>query len=153
MTIWFGNPTLTAINRWHDETLPHYLDIVFTEIGADYLKAQMPITARAVQPFRTMHGGASATLAETIGSVAAALTVDGARQRCVGLALNVNHIRPILEGQMAYATVQPQHRGRTTQVWRIEIHDGRGKLASAATLTVAVIDGVAGLTGDDPQQN
>jgi len=64
----------------------------------------------------------------------------------VGLALNVNHIRPIPEGQMAYATVQPQHLGRTTQVWRIEIHDEQGKLATGATLTIAVVDGVAGLT-------
>ena len=46
-----------------------------------------------------MHGGASATLAETIGSVAAALTVDTRQKRCVGLTLNVNHIRPIPEGQ------------------------------------------------------
>jgi 1,4-dihydroxy-2-naphthoyl-CoA hydrolase len=142
MSIWFANPTIAEIDRWHIETMPAHLGIVFTEIGADYLKAQMPISQKTVQPFRTMHGGASATLAETIGSVAAALTVDHRQKRCVGLALNVNHIRPIPEGQTAYATARPHHLGRTTQVWSIEIHDERGKLATTATLTMAVLDGV-----------
>lgn len=142
MSIWFGNPTVEELDRLQTNTMQEHLQIVFTEIGEDYLKAQMPITARTVQPFRIMHGGASATLAETIGSVAASLTVDSRQKRCVGLTLNVNHIRPIPEGQTAYATARPHHVGRTTQVWSIEIHDERGKLASAATLTMAVLDGV-----------
>lgn len=140
MSIWFRTPHLEELETWKKDTMHDHLDITLTEIGDDYLKGQMPITNKTVQPFRTMHGGASAALAETLGSIAAQLIVDSSQKYCVGLALNINHIRPIPLGGTAYGTARPHHLGQTTQVWSILIEDGRGKLASAATLTMAVLD-------------
>ncbi|MCB0035521.1 MAG: hotdog fold thioesterase, partial [Anaerolineales bacterium] len=116
MSIWFGTPTLEKVINWHDDTMAEHIGLVFTEIGDDYLRAEMAISGRTVQPFRNMHGGASATMAETLGSVAAQLTVDDDKQRCVGLSLNISHIRAVPEGQTLTGTARPFHIGRTTQV-------------------------------------
>lgn len=140
MSIWFGKRTLEEIQGWHPETMGGNLGIRFTEIGEDYLKAEMPVTARSVQPFRTLHGGASAALAETIGSVASQMTVDDQEKRCVGLSLNVSHIRPVPEGGIVYATARPFHTGRTTQVWDIQLTNEQEKPVAVARLTMMVLN-------------
>jgi 1,4-dihydroxy-2-naphthoyl-CoA hydrolase len=139
MTIWHGTPALEALNAMNANTLMAHHAVVFTAIGDDTLTAEMPIDARAVQPYRIMHGGASAMLAETVGSVAAILTLDAAQSRAVGLSLTINHLRPVPEGGRVSATARPQHIGRSTQVWQIDIQDQDGRKVSLATLTVAVI--------------
>src|SRR4051812_37644459 len=103
-------------------TMGEYLAIEWTEIGADYLKAKMPVDHRTIQPYGLLHGGASATLAETIGSVASALVVDQSKFYCVGLEINANHIRSAREG-FVIGTGIPLHLGKTTHVWDIKIRD------------------------------
>ena len=137
--IWFQEFTPDLVQSFHVNTMPGLLEIIITEVGDDYLVAEMPISHKTVQPFRTMHGGASATLAETIGSVASQMTVDSSQNKCVGLSLNISHIRGILEGGKAIATARPFHLGRTTQVWDIQISNQDGKLASVARLTMSVL--------------
>lgn len=139
MSIWFQTPNLADLKQWQTETMHEHLGIVITEIGDDYLKGSMPIGSKTVQPFRTMHGGASAALAETLGSIGAQLVVDSTQYYCVGLSLNINHIRAIAEGGTAYGVARPHHLGKGTQVWSILIEDGQGKLTSVATLTMAVL--------------
>ena len=140
MSIWFADPTPQAINDFHPNAMPGHIGITFTEFGDDYLKAEMPVDHRTVQPFRVMHGGASATLAETMGSVGAQMTVDSSQKRCVGLSLNVSHIRAAPEGSRVFGVARPFHMGRTTQVWDIQITDEREKLVTVARLTLAVLD-------------
>lgn len=140
MSIWFTTPTAAFVDQIHVQTMAGNLGIKFVEAGDDFLRFEMPINEKTVQPFRVMHGGASASLAETIGSIGAQLTVDPAQKRCVGLSLNISHIRAIPEGQTATAVARPFHLGRSTQVWDIQITDPRGKLASVARLTMAVLD-------------
>lgn len=139
MSIWFQPPNVADLEQWQKETMHEHLGIVITEIGDDYLKGSMPISAKTVQPFRTMHGGASAALAETLGSIGAQLVVDSTQYYCVGLSLNINHIRTIAEGGTAYGVARPHHVGKGTQVWSILVEDGQGKLTSVATLTMAVL--------------
>ena len=141
--IWFQEFTPDDIQGLHVNTMPGLLDIAITEVGDDYLVAEMPISHKTVQPFRTMHGGASATLAETIGSVASQMTVDPSKNKCVGLSLNVSHIRAIPEGGKAIATARPFHIGRTTQVWDIQITNEEGKIATVSRLTMSVLNMVA----------
>lgn len=137
--IWFQDFKIDDLRNIHPNTMAGHLGIVFTEKGDDFLKAEMPINERSVQPYRMMHGGASAALAETIGSVASMLSVDSSRSRCVGLSLSVSHIRAVSEGGKVVATARPFHLGRTTHVWDIRIEDERGKLATVARLTMAVL--------------
>ncbi len=117
-----------------------HLGIEFLEIGSDYITARMPVDHRTQQPFGLLHGGASATLAETLGSVGATCTINPEEKLCVGLEINVNHIKSIKNGYVV-GTTRPIHIGGRTQVWEIRIEaENDGTLISVSRLTLAVID-------------
>ncbi len=137
--IWHGPLTLEGINAWGRVNMIDHLDITFTEIGDDYLKATMPVDHRTTQPLGLLHGGASVVLAETLGSTAATLCVDGEKQYCVGIEINANHLRTVRQGAVT-GTARPVHIGRRTQVWQIHIHDERDRLVALSRLTLAVLD-------------
>lgn len=147
MTIWKTKLTLSELNEWTKNTLCDQLGIVFTEIGSDFLTAEMPVDARTHTPLAILHGGASAALAETVGSAAATLCVEKGIKHCVGLELNINHIRSVREGKIR-AIARPLHLGKTTHVWDIRIHNEEDKIVSAARLTIAVIDEKKGSVTD-----
>jgi len=119
-------------------SLAAHLGIVITEVGEDFLTATMPVDARTVQPHGRLHGGASVALAETLGSLAANLTLDPAKQIAVGLDINANHVRPVKQG-LVIATAHPEALGRTTQVWSIRIVDKQDRLVCISRLTMAII--------------
>ncbi|SUH94064.1 Proofreading thio esterase in enterobactinbiosynthesis EntH [Salmonella enterica subsp. enterica serovar Typhimurium] len=76
--IWKRHLTLDELNATSQNTLVAHLGIVYTRLGDDVLEAEMPVDARTHQPFGLLHGGASAALAETLGSMAGYLmTRDG----------------------------------------------------------------------------
>ena len=95
-------------------------------------------THRTLQPHGRLNGGASIALAETIGSVAANLTLDPAISIAVGLEINGNHVRPVKDGYVT-ATASPEALGRTTQIWSIRIIDDAGRLVCISRFTLAVI--------------
>ena len=138
MSIWFRQPTPEILNRQAQETLLAHLEMTFIEVGDDYLVATMPVDHRTVQPAGLLHGGASAALAESLGSFGAYLTVDPDKYDCVGIEINANHVRGKSDG-IVTGTARPIHRGRTTQVWDIRIADERDRLVCASRLTVAVV--------------
>lgn len=138
MKIWHSDINLAALNALRKNTMLEHIGIEFIEIGADYLIASMPIDHRTMQPKGIMHGGASAVLAETVGSVAAGCCVDPNQFYCVGLDLNINHIRSISEGHV-YALAKPYHLGKSTQVWSIEISNKNQQLISVSRLTMSVL--------------
>ncbi|HCT22069.1 MAG TPA: esterase, partial [Chitinophagaceae bacterium] len=109
-----------------------------TEIGDDFIRGTMPVDHRTHQPYGLLHGDASVALAETLGSVGAALTVDHEKFMCVGLEINANHVRSVRSGVVT-GTAKPIHIGATTQVWDIRITDERDKLVCVSRLTVAVL--------------
>ena len=115
-----------------------FLGIQFTEIGSDYLKATMPVDHRTKQPFGILHGGASVVLAETLGSVGAALVVDLNEYVCVGQEINANHLRSVREGLVTGIT-KPIHLGSNSHVWEIKIYDQSEKLICISRITVAVL--------------
>ena len=85
-----------------------------------------------------LHGGANVVLAETLGSIAAMLTLDTEKQTPVGLEINANHLRSVTEGKVI-GKASPIHIGRKTQVWEIRITDDKGKLSCISRLTVAIL--------------
>ena len=113
------------------------LGIVFTAIGHDSLTATMPVDERTRQPYGLLHGGASALLAETLGSTAGMLCVEEGRG-CVGIEINANHLRGVRSGTVT-GTARPLHVGRSTQVWEIRIEDEAGRLVCISRLTLAVV--------------
>jgi len=131
--------TLEALNKSSNGTIMEQLGIEFTEIGDNYLVARMPVDHRTHQPYGVLHGGASVVLAETLGSQAAASTLNLKKQYCVGLDINANHIRSKKDGYVT-GTARPVHIGRTTQVWEIKITDEHDKLIAVSRITLAIID-------------
>lgn len=132
------NITLGTLNELTKSTMGEGLQIQFTEIGANHLKATMPVFAGTHQPYGLLHGGASAALAETIGSVASWMCINRDTQICVGMEINCNHLRPKRDGVVT-ATAEPLHVGSSTHVWDIKIRDERDKLICVSRLTVAVL--------------
>lgn len=140
MSIWFKKDiAIQDLQNRDTDTMSAHLGIAFTEIGDDFLRATMPVNEKTKQPFGILHGGASAALAETIGSVASALIVDRERYRCVGLEINANHLRSVTDGNVV-ATCRPIHLGRQTHVWDIQIQEeATGKMTCISRLTVIVL--------------
>ncbi|WP_026998722.1 hotdog fold thioesterase [Eisenibacter elegans] len=130
---------LQALNSSGRGAMAEHIGIEFTEIGEDYVCGKMPVDHRTKQPYGILHGGASVVLAETLGSVGAALSVDMNKYQCVGLDINSNHIRSVYEGYV-YGKAQALHIGKTTQVWQIEIRNEADKLVNVSRLTMAVIE-------------
>ena len=135
------NPEMTVavINRMSEQTLAANLGIQFTEVGADFMCAQMPVDRRTLQPYGLLHGGASLALAETMGSVASTALIDLATQAAVGLEINGNHLRSVEKGVVT-GTVRPIHIGRRTHVWDIRIEDEEGRLVNVSRLTMMIIE-------------
>jgi 1,4-dihydroxy-2-naphthoyl-CoA hydrolase len=140
MSIWFRPYTLEELDRQSQGCMVGHLDIRFTEIGPDYLRATMPADARTWQPFGLLHGGASVTLAETLASVGANCVLDDSKFFCVGQEINANHLRGVRSGRVT-GTARPIHIGGRSQVWEIRIEDEKGKLACISRMTLAVVEG------------
>lgn len=139
MSIWRQPITPDELNQYQQQTLVTLLGIRYTEVGEDYLKATMPVDTRTKQPAGILHGGASAALAETLGSTGANLVVDRTTTLCVGLELNCNHIRAMREGRVT-GTARPLHIGKSTQVWEIRITDDQDRLVCVSRITMAVLE-------------
>lgn len=120
-------------------SLIDHLGIKFMKVEEDALHATMPVDAKTMQPMQILHGGATAALAETVANAAANFCVDFSKQVCVGLELNVNHIKSVQAGFVT-AIARPLHLGRTTQVWDIRIYNDQNRLTAASRLTVAILE-------------
>jgi 1,4-dihydroxy-2-naphthoyl-CoA hydrolase len=139
MTIWKRTTDPAAIEARLAGSLPGHFGIRIVEVGPDFIRAEMPVDHRHVQPFGLLHGGASVVLAETLGSMASALTLPEDRM-AVGLEVNANHVAGVPKGQVVTALCRPLHVGRTTQVWQTEIHRADGRLACVSRLTTAIVE-------------
>ncbi len=139
MSIWFQKLSVAELNRQSDNTILEVLGIEITEIGENFVKARMPVDHRTHQPAGLLHGGASVTLAESLGSIGAYLTLDPQRQRCVGVDINANHIRAVRAG-FVEGVARPIHIGRTTQVWEIKINNQSDQLICISRITLAILD-------------
>jgi 1,4-dihydroxy-2-naphthoyl-CoA hydrolase len=138
MTIWNSTAThIEGLNSGFNGTMVEHLGIEMFEVGDNWLKGRMPVDHRTRQPHGRLHGGASVALAETLGSMAANMTLDG-EHAAVGLEVNANHIGPMKEG-FVYGTATAEALGRTTQVWSIRITDEDGRLVCLSRITMAVI--------------
>jgi uncharacterized protein (TIGR00369 family) len=138
-SIWKSHLTLEDLQKRCENSLVDHLGIAFTEKGENYLVAEMPIESHHKQFTNILHGGASAVLAETVASAAAYCALDPKTHTCVGLDLNINHLKPVHSGKLTAKTF-PNHIGKTTQVWTIEIRDGEDRLIAISRLTVANLE-------------
>jgi len=129
---------LKKINERNRGTLMQTLKIEFTEVGDDFLIARMPVTAAVHQPDGVLHGGATAALAETVGSSAAAVFCNQEGHMLRGIDVSAKHLRGVRAGYV-FAKAMPLHKGKTMQVWSIEITDDEQRLVSSCSLTTLVL--------------
>ena len=130
---------LDSINRLSNNTLMQTLNIEFIDVTEDSLTAKMPVNTSVHQPFGLLHGGATAALAETVGSSASALFVDNDTKIVKGIELNISHLKSVKEG-FVYGIAKSIHKGKTIHLWEIKILDDEKHLISICKLTNIVLD-------------
>lgn len=138
--IWLPGVTLAHCNEMSRDTMMEHIGIVYTEMGADFVRGSMPVDERTCQPMRVLHGGASVVLAESLASMAANCVIDRRTQAAVGQEINANHLRPAPFGSTVTGTARAFHLGARSQVWGIEIVDERGRLVCVSRITMAIVD-------------
>lgn len=130
---------LEHVNELNRSTMMEVLGIECVEIGDDYVKSRMPVNHATKQPMGLLHGGASAALIESIGSMGSTLLLDLSKEAPVGVEINANHISSAKEGYVI-ATGKLVHAGRRTHLWQVDIHhEETGKLICTGRLTVMVV--------------
>jgi uncharacterized protein (TIGR00369 family) len=135
--IWQKPISIEILTEASLHTASSHLGIEFVEVGDDFIVGRVPVDARTHQPFGLLHGGVSVVLAETLGSCGAAYSSPVGHQ-AVGLDINANHLRGVKSGWVI-GTARPIHRGRTTQVWQIDLRDEAGEMVCTSRLTVAIL--------------
>ncbi len=119
-------------------TLMETLNILFTEIGDNYVICKMPVNSSVHQPAGILHGGATAALVETVGSFASRYFIKDKELAIRGVEITTNHVRSISEG-FVYAKASNIHMGRTMQIWEVRVTDQSEKLISIGKLTTLAI--------------
>jgi 1,4-dihydroxy-2-naphthoyl-CoA hydrolase len=99
----------------------------------------MPVDDRTRQPAGLLHGGASAALAETLGSMGSMSIVDLGKHAIVGIEINANHIRSAREG-FVHGKASLIMRSRKLHVWEIRISNDAGNLICLSRLSIMVLD-------------
>ncbi|MCQ0022300.1 hotdog fold thioesterase [Streptomyces somaliensis DSM 40738] len=115
-----------------------------TEASPDRVVGTLPVEGNT-QPYGLLHGGASAVLAETLGSVGAMLH-GGSGKIAVGVDLNCTHHRGVRSGVVT-GVATPVHRGRSTATYEIAVTDEQGKRVCTARLTCMLREATGGDAG------
>lgn len=132
---------LAKLNEVCKNTLMETLQMEFTDLNRDegWVQIRMPVTPRVHQPMGLLHGGASAAIAESVGSASSLLYLDPEKYAVLGIQLSCNHLRSIREGWVT-GTARIIHRGRSTHLWEIEIRDEDSRLISHCKLTNMIVE-------------
>jgi uncharacterized protein (TIGR00369 family) len=138
----YGAPVTTDPPPWAPtgtiSPLDDKLGIRITDHDPERMVATMPVAGNE-QPYGLLHGGATCSLIETIGSWAAALHAGPDRQ-VVGIELSVSYLRAATAGSVT-AVCTPVRRGRTLATFLVEVSDDAGRPTASGRLTCLVKDG------------
>ena len=116
-----------------------------TSVGADEVRASLVVTPDLLQPYGLLHGGVLCSIVETLGSVGGAAWF-GERGNVVGTSNHTNLLRSARDGAQLQAVATPVHRGRTSQLWSVEVRDEQDKLVATGQLRVANLPAQEGAT-------
>ena len=134
----FNEEQLAFANALRKDTMVEHIGITYVPSPPGTFAATMPVDSRTFQPMGLLHGGATAALAETLGSMGSAMLVDLEKFAVVGIELNANHLKSVRSGTVT-ATGTILHKGRTTHVWDIRVNNEQGELVAVCRLTNVVI--------------
>jgi uncharacterized protein (TIGR00369 family) len=114
------------------------LSIEFIDVGQDFIIAKMPVNKKVHQPDGVLHGGATVALAETVGSFAAHMFLDTQKYFVRGIDISAQHVKSVKNG-FVYACAKFLHRGRTTQIFNINVTNEDKELISICKLTTITL--------------
>ena len=135
----FKKISLEEINSFNRNTMMEILGIECVEIGDDFIISTMPVDHRTHQPMGLLHGGASAALIESIGSMGSTLLLDLSKEYPVGLEVNANHVGSVRSGSVK-AIGKIVHAGKKTHLWQVDIFDqATDKLVCTGRLTIMIL--------------
>ena len=123
------------------------LGLRFTKIAEDELVAEVPVGPHLAQPYGIVHGGVYASIIETLASAGAAIVAMRAGKTSVGLENSTAFVRAVREGTLV-ATARPIHRGRSSQVWGVEVTDANGTLAATGRVRTMSLEKGAAIAGE-----
>lgn len=129
---------LKRCNAVVPNTLMQTLEISYIDVGENFLVAEMPVTSKVHQPDGILHGGAMVALAESVGSAGCFVFLDTDNFSIRGIEINANHVKSVKDGKV-FAKASFIHKGRTTQVWQIEITNEKQELISICKLTTIAL--------------
>ena len=130
--------TIEQLNIVCQGTLMEHLGIEFIEISEEKIVAKMPVDKRTFQPAGRLHGGASAALAESVGSAGSLTLIDNEKYSVLGIDLNATHLAATHQTEV-FGIGRIIYRGKTQHVWEIRIEDKTGKLISICRITNRII--------------
>ena len=125
---------LKRLNASSQNTLMQTLEIEYIDIGEDFLTASMPVSPRLHQPDGVLHGGATVALAETVGSAASHVLLGSKETVIRGIEISANHLKSVTAG-IVQAKAVLTHKGKTLQLWDIEVRDEENRLISKCKLS------------------
>jgi 1,4-dihydroxy-2-naphthoyl-CoA hydrolase len=140
-TIWFDHNVhekIDLLNEANKNTLIDFLEITISRINPKSIEAAMPILDKHTQPMGIMHGGASAVLAETLGSIGSILCLDRKKYYSVGQNLNINHLRKADHGKIINGIAKPIKIGKKVHLWKIDIFNEDNEVIAVSNLTTIV---------------
>lgn len=107
----------------------------FGEVTPDRVVVTVEIGPHLHQPYGIVHGGVYCAIAEEVASVAGAVWLGG-EGKVVGVNNSTDFLRAVTEGTLT-ATGTPVHRGRSQQLWRVEITDDSGRMVAVGQVRLA----------------
>ena len=132
---------VAAMQAMNPDSLMQRMGIEVLEATAERLVATMPVEGNT-QPYGLLHGGASVVLAETLGSIGAALHA-GPGKAVVGLDINATHHRAARSGRVT-GTATPISLGRTLACYEVVVTDDEGRRVCTSRITCLIRDTAPG---------
>ena len=130
--------TIEELNSLCAGTLMEHLNIVYTEIGEDYLCASMPVNKTTWQPMKILHGGATMALIESVGSALSLVLLEDSGYTAKGMEINANHILSVNDG-LVYARARIIHKGTRSHVIEITVTNEQDKIVAVSRLTNMIV--------------
>ena len=122
--------------KWETVYFPQFLGFEVEEVRTDYARMRLPYRPELEQPAGVVHGGAVATLIDTVVVPAVGQAYD-AGWAYFTIGMNIRYIGAVVQ-QDAIAEGWIEQRGRTMVFCRAEVRTPDGKLAADGTLTYTV---------------
>lgn len=117
------------------EGFDHHLGLQVSSSTADEVVATFEVRPHLLQPYGLLHGGVLCSVVDTVGSAAGAAWW-GDRGDVVGTSNSTSFLRAVRDGRLT-ARATPVHRGRTSQLWTVDVHDDRERLVARGEVRLA----------------